>query len=118
MKSFLSVQKFSEKKYFFQIPKIGCKFIGFWPGDETISKFKIALAFFNSFEILILAIFQINFCYTHRHNLTVFLDALTPLATQLTIGLKILVVIRQRRVLRDIIEFLRQSFFYGDDDKF
>jgi hypothetical protein len=117
MNSLLSVNKFSNQKFFFKIPKIGCKFIGFWPGNdnEINSKKRISIAFFNSSVVLIYCIFQINFCFVHRKNLTVFLDALTPLATQLTIGIKILVVIHQRRALREIIEFLRQSFFNGDD---
>lgn len=108
MKSLFSVKKFSEQKFFFRIAKIGCKFIGIWPGNQ-----KIAFAVFNSFEILILAIFQFNFCFAHSDNLVVFLDALTPVMTQVTIGLKILVVVHQRRKLYEIIEYLKQSFFYG-----
>lgn len=113
MLSFLSVEKFSDKKFFFPIQRLGWRIIGFWPGSDNITKLQIFIAVFNALEILVYSFFQFNFCFLNRGKLIVVLDALTPLATQFTSGLKILYIVWWRREIKQILDFLRDAFDNG-----
>lgn len=113
-KMFFNLENFSARKYFFSIQKLGWKFIGFWPGSDNITKFQLALVFFNVFEVLIYCIFQLNFCYVKRERLVVVLDALTPLATQFTTSIKVLVIVTWRKELKIVLDHLRDSFSGGE----
>lgn len=114
MASLLNVERFSDKKFFFPIQKLGWRFIGFWLGSDNITRLQILVAVLNSFEVLIYCVFQFNFCYVNRDKLVVVLDAATPLATQFTTALKILLIVWHRRDLKIILDFLKDSFYYGE----
>lgn len=109
----VSVDKFGDERFFFLMQRVGCFFNGFWPGDEKWSKFRLSLAIFNSMEILIYAIFQFLFMIEHGSELIVVLDALTPAATQVVVGIKLLVIFHQRHQLRVIFEYLKRNFVNG-----
>lgn len=111
----VSVEKFGEEKFFFRMQRIGCFFNGFWPGDESWTRFRLNFAIFNAMEILIYAIFQFIFIVEHLSELVVVLDALTPWATQIVVAIKLLVVHHQRHQLRDIMRYLKGNFV--DDGK-
>lgn len=110
----VSVEKFGEAKFFFLMQRIGCFFNGIWPGDAEWTKFRLSFAIFNAMEILIYAIFQLWFIFEHGNELIVVLDALTPLATQIVVGIKLLVVRHQRHHLRVIIKYLKENFVNGE----
>ena len=114
--SFFDLEKFSAKKYFFPIQQLGWKFIGFWPGSDAVTKLQLAVAFLNVFEILVYCIFQFNFCYVNRTDLLVVLDAFTPLATQFTTPIKILVIVSRRHELKEVLDHLKNSFYSGEID--
>lgn len=109
----LSVEKFGEEKYFFAMQRVGSFFNGFWPGYEKVSKFRLSLSIFNAMEILIYSIFQLQFIIEHGNDLKIVLDALTPCATQIVCGIKLLVVFHQRHQLRIIFKYLRENFVNG-----
>jgi hypothetical protein len=106
--------KFKAKKFFFPIQMLGWKILGFWPGSKHISKLQLAFILFNVFEVLIYGTFQLNFCYQNRENLVVVLDAMTPLATQLTTSIKILVIVAWRNELKQVLDSLRECFLDGE----
>ena len=114
LSSFFDLEKFSAKKYFFPIQQFGWRFIGFWPGSDAVTRLQLAVAFFNIFEILFYCIFQLNFCYINRSDLLVVLDAFTPLATQFTTPIKILVIVSRRREVKEVLDYLRESCFGGE----
>lgn len=106
--------KFSDKKYFFRVQKWGWKVIGFWPGMENVSKSRIARAVANSVEILIYSVFQLMYCYSNRHNLVFLLDALTPVLTQITTAIKVLIIVMRRKDMWLVLEYLKRSFYLGE----
>jgi hypothetical protein len=116
MFKFLQVERFTNKEFFFRVQKIGWKFIGFWPGSDDITKIQLIVAVLNAIEVLFYCIFQFYFCYVNRSNLLVVLDALTPCATQLFCGLKILVVVWKRKDIKVVLDHLKDSFYFGKNN--
>lgn len=112
MTSFFNVERFSDKKFFFRVQKFGWKFIGFWPGSDDVSTFRKVLAVVHVVLVLSYAIFQFYFCYENRANLVVLLDALTPLTTQMTSTIKVLVIFSRRKAIKEILDHLRNSFYF------
>lgn len=106
-------QRFVENRYFFRVQKWGWKIVGFWPGIEKVSSLRIALAVANSIEILVYSVFQLLYCYHSADNLVFVLDALTPVLTQITTAMKVLIIVARRNDLKFILDFLKQSFYYG-----
>lgn len=45
-------EQFNDQRFFFRVQKWGWRIVGFWPGNDHVSKFQIALAVANSIEIL------------------------------------------------------------------
>lgn len=109
------VERFSERKYFFRIQKIGWRFIGFWPGSDNVSTFQLALAILNGLEVLIYCACQFSFCYENRGNLVIILDALTPAITQFTSAMKIFFIVYNRREIFAILRYLSDSFESGNE---
>jgi hypothetical protein len=114
MFSFLSFEKFSEKKFFFPILKFGWRFIGFWPGSDSTTKLQLTVAVLNAIEVLIYCFFQLNFCILNRQKLVVLLDALTPFGTQFVSVIKILIIVRWRKEIKQILDYLKNSFENGE----
>lgn len=106
----LSVEKFSEKKFFFPIQKLGWRFIGFWPGSASIANWQIALAFYNVFLVLIYAVFQLMFCYSINGDLVILLDALLPCVAHVVSAVKALMIILKRKEIKEILNSLEKSF--------
>lgn len=104
---------FYDKKYFFRVQKWGWKIIGFWPNSDNVSKLRIALAVANSVEILIYSVFQLMYCYSNLDNLVFLLDALTPVVTQITTAMKVLIIVTRRKDIKFILNYLKQSFYHG-----
>lgn len=109
----LTTERFIERKYFFRVQKIGWKLIGFWPGSDNVSTFQIIISVLNSLEVLIYAVFQLSFCYVNRANLVVLLDAMTPVTTQITSAIKALVIVSQRKQIKEVLDQLKKSFYHG-----
>lgn len=114
MLSLLNIERFSDKKYFFRIPKIGWNLIGFWPGSDQISSFQICLLILNNLVVLTFNIFQVNFCFINRHNLAIFADASSPLFVQMTMLIKVLVIVWKRYEVKKVLDYLRDSFYSGE----
>lgn len=110
--------EFYHKKYFFIVQKLGWKILGFWPSSANISKLRIVLAVANSFEILIYSMFQLMYCYSNLDNLVLLLDALTPVVTQITTAVKVLIIVSRRADLGVILNYLKESFYFGKFVKF
>lgn len=113
MFSMFKVERFSQKKFFFRVQKIGWKFIGFWPGSDKFSSFISIHVILNCLEVLIYAAFQLAFCFVNRGNLVVLLDALTPVATQIVSAVKALVILWRRKDIKETLDYLRDSFYSG-----
>lgn len=113
MTSIFNIEQFSDKKYFFRVQKWGWKIVGFWPGSDSVSKFQTTLAVVNSIEVLIYSIFQLMYCYANRENLVLLLDAMTPVVTQITTAMKVLIIVWRRDEMRAILDYLKQSFYFG-----
>lgn len=106
--------KYNEEKYFFRIQKLGWRFLGFWPASEIISLPQIIFAVFNALEILFNAVFQLNYSYVFRDGgLVPILDGFCPVATQFITALKILVLVAKRKEVKQILDFLHDSFING-----
>lgn len=105
---------FASEKYFFFVPRKALRLLGFWPGSDNIRPWQIRFAIYNALVILIYAVFQINFCLKHRNNLVLFLSGCTPLVTQLTAVVKILLLVSRRRDIKKILDHLEDSFANGD----
>lgn len=114
MPSWLDTSRFTDRKYFFRVQKIGWRLIGFWPGSDNISTLQILIAILNSLEVLIYAVFQLTFCYANRANLVVILDAMTPCATQITSAVKILIIVSRRKDIKVVLDHLKRSFYDGN----
>lgn len=114
MFSLLNIERFSDKKYFFRIPKIGWNLIGFWPGSDRISSFQIGLLVLNNLVVFIYSIFQVNFCYVNRKNFAIFADASSPLFIQVTMLIKIFVIVWKRHEVKEVLDFLGDSFYSGE----
>lgn len=106
-------ERFNDQRFFFRVQKWGWRIVGFWPGNDNVSKFQIALAVANSIEILIYSVFQLMFCYANRDNLVALLDALTPVVTQITTAMKVLIIVSRRDDMRAILDYLKHSFYFG-----
>lgn len=106
----LSVEKFSEKKFFFPIQKIGWRFIGFWPGSDSIASWQIALAVCNALLVLIYAVFQLMFCFANNGDLVILLDALLPCVAHVVSAIKALIIILKRKEIKEILNSLEKSF--------
>ncbi len=113
MTRIVDIDRFQEQKYFFRVQKVGWRIVGFWPGNDNISKPRVILAIANSIEILVYSVFQLLYCYDNTDNLVFLLDALTPVVTQITTAVKVLVIVARRKELRSILDYLKQSFYYG-----
>lgn len=113
MVSFIDSERFSDKKYFFRVQKLGWRLIGFWPGSSSIPTIQLVLAVLNGLEVLLYSIFQLTFCYQHRNELVVLLDALTPTVTQITSAMKMLVILWRRHEIKIILDYLQKSFDTG-----
>lgn len=61
--------KYSDPKYYFKLQKVPSKFIGFWPGDENLTIFKLSLTIFHAVFILVAVAFEFNFAYINADNL-------------------------------------------------
>jgi hypothetical protein len=105
---------FAENEFFFRAQKFGWKIIGFWPGDDVITKIELFAAICKVFEIFVYSLFQLNFCYSNRGNLVALLDALTPCSTEIVSGSKILVIMWKRKEIKNILDQLKESFYTGD----
>jgi hypothetical protein len=114
MASLFDALRFSQKKFFFPIQKLGWKFIGLWPGSDNITKLHLTIAVLNAFEVLIYSVFQFWFCYENRNKLVVLLDAVTPLGTQFTSAIKILLIVWRRHDLKVILDYLKNAFYNGE----
>lgn len=110
----MDTEQFSEKKFFFRVQKVGWKIVGFWPGSDNVSTFQTVLAVANCIEILIYSVFQLMYCYTNLDNLVFLLDALTPVLTQITTAMKVLIIVKKRDDMRAILDFLKKSFYFGN----
>ena len=53
------------------------------------------------------------YCYANRENLVLLLDAMTPVLTQITTALKVLIIVWRRDEMRAILDYLQQSFYFG-----
>lgn len=107
------IERFSDKKYFFRVQKWGWKIVGFWPGKDNVSTLQIVLAVANSIEVLIYSVFQLMFCYANKDNLVLLLDAMTPVLTQITTAMKVLIIVWRRDDMRAVLDYLKQSFYFG-----
>lgn len=113
MVSIVDSDRFSDRKYFFRIQKLGWRLIGFWPGSNSISTLQLVLAILNGLEVLIYGVFQLTFCYVNRNNLVTLLDALTPVVTQITSAMKMLVIVWRRHDIKIVLDYLKESFYNG-----
>lgn len=113
MSGILDTERFQDKKYFFRVQKWGWNIVGLWPGMENVSMWRIVLAIANSVEILVYSLFQLLHCYESADNLVVLLDALTPVLTQITTAMKVIIIVVRRKDVKYILEYLKQSFYYG-----
>lgn len=117
MTGILNTERFQEKKYFFRVQKWGWRIVGFWPGMKNISALRIALAVANSIEILVYSVFQLLYCYHSADNLVSLLDALTPVLTQITTAIKVLIIVARRDDIKFILDYVKQSFYNGKFDQ-
>nr|QGW45394.1 odorant receptor 21 [Bradysia odoriphaga] len=108
----LQTERFTAQKYFFRVQKWGWKVVGFWPGMDNIPSLRIGLAIANSIEVLIYSVFQLMYCYESSDNLVFVLDALTPVLTQITTAMKVLIIVARREDLKFVLDYLKQSFYY------
>lgn len=113
MAPMLDTERFQDKKFFFRVQQFGWKIVGFWPGIDNVSTPLVVLAIANSIEILVYSVFQLLYCYESADNLVFLLDALTPVLTQITTAIKVLVIVARREDLRSILDYLKQSFCNG-----
>lgn len=111
MVSIVDSERFSNKKYFFRVQKLGWRLIGFWPGSANVTSFQLVLAVLNGLEVLIYGVFQLTFCYVHRNELVTLLDALTPVVTQITSAMKMFVIVWRRNDIKIILDYLQKSFY-------
>lgn len=113
MASIFDTERFTESKYFFRVQKWGWRFIGFWPGNDIVSTFRLVLATLNGLEVLIYGYFQMNFLLEHSDNLVILLDAMTPWVTQVTSAMKMFIIMWRRHDIQAILGPLKKSFDSG-----
>lgn len=108
-----TTERFQNPKFFFRVQKWGWRIVGFWPGVSNVSFLGIFLAVVNSIEVLIYSVFQLLYCYSNTNNLVLLLDALTPVLTQITTAIKVLIIVARRDDLKFVLLFLKKSFCEG-----
>lgn len=109
---------FSKEKSFFFVQKIVFQMFSFWPGSDAIHPLQIAFAIFNTMEIAINGIFQINFCVKNADDLVLFLNGITPLMTQGMIVVEMSIIIAKRHSIKQIIDKLFVCFVSGENINF
>jgi hypothetical protein len=115
MKSLLDLKKYENKKYFFRIQKSAFKFIGFFPGNENITTWQVALSFISPFVIFTYGIFQLNYIYNHLNDLAKVINALTPIVSQYPAAIKILIITLNRQAVCDVINSAKKFFDRHND---
>lgn len=106
-------KQFQNKQFFFRVQKWGWRVVGFWPGLGNVPKPRIVLSVANSIEILVYSVFQLMYCYESADNLTLLLDALTPVLTQITTAIKVLFIVARRDDIKFVLDYLKESFYKG-----
>ncbi|XP_075166964.1 odorant receptor 10a [Haematobia irritans] len=108
------------KKFYFYVPKICLRLMGFWPGSSrTPTIFYLGL--FNFLILLVGVITELHAGFSLlSSNLEKALDTLCPAGTSTVTVLKMILIAYYRDDLRYVLEKMHQMLFngYRDDEKY
>lgn len=113
MTSFLDYNRYTSYEFFFQYQKFGWKLMGFWIGSDVITKFQFYFLLFNCAEVLTYGVFQSWYLYDVRRNLMKLFDAFTPFVTQIPTVIRVLFVVRSRKEIKEVLDYLKEKFKNG-----
>lgn len=113
MTSFLDYNRYTSSKYFFFHQKLGWRLMGFWIGSDNISKFQLYFLYFNCMEVLGYGVFQCCYFYAVRRNLVELFAALTPFSTQVPTVIRFLFIVRYRKSIKKVLDYLKNAFGNG-----
>ena len=105
-------ERYMDEKYFFCIQRIFLRCNGFWLSTNYMKSYHIGVAIFCSMLVLVYGVFQLNYCIKSESLLDI-LDALTPAATQIVTGVKVLFVIYRRNEIKIVLDQLHELFVTG-----
>ncbi|KAG5669908.1 hypothetical protein PVAND_000198 [Polypedilum vanderplanki] len=110
IKEIFKQNNFMRNESFYRIQKLSWKLLGFFIGNNEVSKFKFFLLIFNCMEVLVYGIFQLYYSYEHRENLKLVLDGLTPWLTEIPCVLRILILVWYRKDVKKVLDYLKDIF--------
>lgn len=123
----LYYSKFASSCTFFRVQKFGWNMMGFWLGEDEITRLQLIVLLVNCMEVLIYGvrtfskqqfrsfcqIFQGWFIFVNRGNLVVVFDAITPFLTQIPTILRLLILVWYRNDLKYVLDYLKADFVNG-----